>query len=245
MKAMKKSQVLAIALLALFAFGALTATSAMATTLLAEWLVTGAAVTTQLGVTSSGELLLEDTKVPIIGKASVLCSGFFDGWVGPNSLDFISEVLNLSGVAESNTPLSGESLNCTAQTGCETSTTVLVWPVGFPAQTEVELIEQGTEKLFGDFITPNSGEIGYEITDCLVLGIAMEDECLSPHAAAQLTLEGTTLLGKFSLAFTTLVGLKEASCTQSKEESGVVEGEGSFTLTEGGELSASSEGLEA
>ena len=131
---MKKSQVLGIALLALFAFGALTATSAMAVTLLAEWLVGGAAVTTELTTTTTGELLLEDTKVPIIGKASVLCSGIFDGWVGPNSLDFISEVLTSGGVAVSNAgTLTGESLTCTAQTGCETSTSPLVWPIGFPA----------------------------------------------------------------------------------------------------------------
>jgi hypothetical protein len=247
---MKKSQVLGIALLALFAFGALTATSAMAVTLLAEWLVTGAAVTTELATTTTGELLLEDTKVPIIGKASVLCSGVFDGWVGPNSLDFISEVLNLTATAITNSPLSaGESLNCVAQSGCETSNTVLVYPIGFPAQTEVELLEQEGKVFFADFITPVTGnKLGYEISECLVLGIAMVDECTAPNGVAELTLiESTTLLGSFSKAFTELAGRELATCTQGGAKSGVVETTegGVFSLTGGGTLSASSETSEA
>jgi hypothetical protein len=245
---MKKSQVLGVVLLALFAFGAITATSAMATTLLAEWLVGGTAVTTELATTTTGELLLEDTKIPILGKASVLCSGVFDGWVGPNSLDFISEVLSLSGTAISNTPLSGGSLTCTAQTGCETTTPPLVWPVGFPAQTEVELLEQEGKVFFADFITPVTGtKLGYEISECLVFGTPMVDECTSPKGVAELILEGTTLLGNFSKAFTELAGLETATCSQGGVKSGIVETTegGVFALTGGGTLAASSDTSEA
>ena len=108
---MRRVQLLGIVLFALFAFGALTAASAIATTLLAEWLVGAVAVASELLVEILNVLLLEDNKVPIIGKATVLCSGFFDGWVGPSSLDFISEVLSASGVAISDTPLIGEALS--------------------------------------------------------------------------------------------------------------------------------------
>ena len=118
---MRKVQLLGLVLLALFAFGVFTA-SAMATTLLDEWLVGGAAVTTELLVEVEDELLLEDSKVPIIGKVDILCSVIYDGWIGPNSLDYLSEVLNLSGVALSGTPFIGESIDCTDQTGCETNT---------------------------------------------------------------------------------------------------------------------------
>jgi hypothetical protein len=244
---MRKVQLLGVGLVALLALGVFTA-SASATFLLAEWLVGGAAVTTELATSITGELLLEDNKVPIIGKADVLCSGFFDGWVGPNSLDWVSETLSLNGTAISNTPLTGASLDCVAQTGCETNTIVLVWPVGLPWTTEAELLEQESpvKVFFADLIKSATGTVvGWEITNCLVLGTAMEDECTINEAAAELLLEGTTtLLGAFSAAFTALAGLKNATCTKGGVESGVSEGSGPFTLNEGGTLSVSSEGVE-
>ena len=241
---MRKVQLLGLVLLALFAFGVFTA-SAMATTLLDEWLVGGAAVTTELLVEVEDELLLEDSKVPIIGKVDILCSVIYDGWIGPNSLDYLSEVLNLSGVALSGTPLSGESIDCTDQTGCETNTPALIWFLGVPAWTESELLEQTGGPFFEDVTTPVNGEFGYEITDCLILGIAMEDECSTPKVVAELKLEGTTLLYQFSKAFTELAGSKLVLCTQSKEETGIIEGEGVYELSGGGELANSSETSEA
>ena len=73
----------------------------------------------------------------------------------------------------------------------------------------------------------------------------MEDECTSSKIAVELTLEGTRLLENFSRAFTELAGEKLALCVQSKEESGITEGEGSYALSGGGELMASSEASEA
>jgi hypothetical protein len=85
---MRKIQLLGVAMVALFAFGALTAMSASAANvyLLAEWLVGGTAVTTQLLIEMSGELLMEDTKGALGAPLMVLCSLILDGWVGPNSL---------------------------------------------------------------------------------------------------------------------------------------------------------------
>ncbi len=86
-----------------------------------------------------------------------------------------------------------------------------------------------------------TGEGGYEI-ECMksVIG-ALTDECKAGEGAGELTLEGTTLLGRGSEAFTELAGAKLANCSQGGTETGIVEGEGAITLSGGGELTASSE----
>jgi hypothetical protein len=239
---MRKIQLLGVVLLALFAFGVLTAASASAAFLLAEWLVNGVAVTTELVVESTGEVLLEDNKVPLIGKAVILCSGISVGWVGPNSLGWISEVLSLNGEAISTTPLVGLSLDCVAQAGCETNTAVLVWPVGLPGTVEVELLEQEGGPFFVGLAKSANGAVGgWEIQNCLVLGASQEDECTASEGAAQLTLEGTTLLGSVSEAFTQLTQLTNATCKVGGINSGIVEGSAALVPSGGGELTASSE----
>src|ERR1700683_4363024 len=237
---MTKFRILGIALVAVFAFGAVLAASASAATfLLAEWLVGGAAVTTELTTEATGELLLEDTKVPLLGKAVVLCSGIFDGWVGPNSLGWISEVLTLAGAAVSNTVLSGQALECTGQTSCETNTVVLVWPIGLPSETEVELLEQTGGPLFEVSTVKNQG---FYISSCLVLGISAEDECTSTGGAvAELTLSGTSLVATASTAIVELNGGELGTCKNGGSETSVTEGSGTYAVSGGGELTASSE----
>jgi len=209
--------------------------------LLAEWLASGAAVTTNLSTETTHELLFEDVNTAI-GKVAVLCSGFLDGWVGPNSLGWVSEVLNLAGEAISTTALTGLALECTAQGGCESSSAPKVWLLNLGWETEVELMEQA-----GTFFTllslPHSGggNPGWEL-ECLVLGIATVDECTASENAAELALEGASLLAKLSLAYTELAEAKLVTCSQGGEESGIFEGEGSIALKAGGELTASSEG---
>ena len=51
------------------------------------------------------------------------------------------------------------------------------------------------------------------------------------------------LLAVDSDAFTELAGLKLGTCTLGGTESGVLEGSGVIRLSQGGELSASSEGV--
>jgi len=236
-----------VTLFALLAFGVLTAASASATVtfLLAEWLVNGAAVTTELVNTTTGELLLEDTAL----KADVLCSGVFDGWVGPSSLDFISEVLSLAepGVA-TGTPLSGPGITCEAQSTCASTPAPLVWPVNLPWETEVELMEDEGKIYFVDLITSKIGEVGYEL-ECTVLGVKSTDECKATTAASQLTLSpvggSVVLLGEFSEAFTLLAEAKLGKCTFAGGETGEVEGGGAFGMVGGGELTVSSDGITA
>jgi len=253
---MRKIQVLGVALLALFAFGALTAVSASATNtyLLAEWLLNGVAIgasETNL-VEIDGTLLLEDTKAVLGSPAAVRCTGSFDGWVGPNSLGYISEMLSAAEEAISTTPLTGLALTCVAETGCETNTAPIVYPVGLPWESEVELLEQSgeTTKRFTDLLSTkaNGGKLGWEIENCLVLGTAHEDECIFEAAAAELTLAtGPVLQGMFSKAIAELNAQSLVTCTGGGEKTGVVENfenkGGTYLVSGGGELAASSEGV--
>ena len=250
---MRKFQVLGVALLALFAFGALTAMSASATNtyLLAEWLLNGVAIganETDL-VEIDGTLLLEDTKAVLGSPAAVLCTGSGDGWVGPNSLGYGSEVLNAAEESISTTPLTGLGLTCVAETGCETNTAPIVYPVGLPGESEVELLEQSGEATALRFIVlgttkANGGRGGWEIENCLVLGTAHEDECTATEGVAELTLAaGPVLLALSSKTISELNGAPLATCTASGMATGVVEGEGTFLVAGGGELAASSEGV--
>jgi len=237
---MKRFQVVGVTLFALLAFGALTAASASATFLLAEWLVGGTGLATELLIEVGGELLLEDTAL----KAMVLCSGILDGWIGPNSLDFVTEVLSLSGGAISSTVLVGTPILCEAQEGCsKTAETPNLWPVGLPWESELELLEQTGYTGFAILLSSQSGSaLGYYL-ECTILGVKSTDTCTSTLAAAELTLSGTTAVGKFSEAFTELAGAKLATCTFAGGETGIVEGEGTYSVSGGGEMTGSSEGV--
>jgi hypothetical protein len=244
---MKRFQLMGVAMLALFAFGAVLAASASAVTfLLAEWLVNGAAVTVELLTESPGTLVLRDTGL----KAAVKCEGFLDGWVGPNSLDFVSEVLNVGKEAISTTNLTGLMLTCTSVETC--TGTSEVWALNLGWETEVELMEEGSAIYYVTLILAHAGggQPGWSTT-CTVLGIKEEDECVAQStgnagAVAELTLSGTSLLAVFSTAFTELAEEKIGNCSLGGTEKGEVssfEGKGApFEVSGGGELTASSEG---
>lgn len=242
---MKKFQLVFVALLAVFAFSALSVEAASAVTfLLALWLVKSEAVTTALNVEAEGELLLEDIKGSILlGPAAVLCSGILMGTVNSESLDVISEVLTLTGGAVSTTPLSGTGLTCENELECPSPK---VWAVNLPWDTEVELVEETGGPFFAILILPHAGggNPGWEV-ECF----GVEDTCTATEGAALLSLEGSTLLGGFEEAFRELVGAPLATCTRGGANSGVVESdppEGAIKLvgsTE--ELTASSEMSEA
>lgn len=244
----KSFRLVLVALAAVFAFGALTAASASALTfLLALWLWNGTAVSENLNVESEGELLLEDTKGGLFGEAvAVLCSGTLDGWVGPESLDAISDVLDLTKVLISETELVEPGLACVSETG--PCIEPLVWAINLPWDTEVELVEDaGT--FFAILILPHAGgsNPGWHI-ECMGTIGKPEDLCSAPEAAVQLLLPTTTTLGaEFSEAFRTLVGAPLATCTMGGANTGVVISDAEATVRHetGGELSASSETSEA
>jgi len=222
---MKTIRTVVFAMLAVFAFGALMAATASAeTTLLAECLLTGAGVTELVSTTTSGSLLLSDTKT-IAGEAGVLCAAVVDGSVGPNGEDESTEILNAAGLAVAalgglallgTGAASGEGSECVTVKACAAGTAaspIEVWPIGLPWHTTLFLMENGE---FLDLVTGTGGTIGYELL-CLVLGLNTEDTCSSADFEVQVVNDATT--GDASIP--ALAETNPALCTQSNEETGL------------------------
>ena len=219
---MKRIQILGVSLLALFALSAIVANIASAeTTLLAEWLKNGAAITVETASKSEGTIILEDTKLGI----GVLCSGIFDGTVGPNGEDLITKVLSLAGVAVSLSAL----LECSTDKFCESGTDVLVSPDGLPWKTLLILMENG--KFLDIFFAPDY------FTECLVLGLKVSETCSVAETGGEVVnvTGGVEAVG---------APTPQANCTTGGTGAGIIEfvkGENLTTLTGGGTLTVSSE----
>jgi hypothetical protein len=212
--------------------------------LLSEYLVGGVGLTETLLVETTGELLLENSKAPIVGKAGVLCSSILVGDIGPDGADDATEVLNLEKEAISSTPLSGLSLTCTDVENCESSK---AWPVGLPWLSLLELWETETAKIkgvnsgFANFSTsPTSAkkELGWYI-ECTVLGVKSSEECTTPTGVSSEMNMTAGVESEFSISFTESMGLKLAECSGNKEETGIVEGIGTVAPPSGETLTVS------
>ncbi len=240
---MRKFYLLGVASVAVFAFGALAVESASAapTFLLALWLVNKEELLAELLVEGDGEVEMEDTKVPLIGNAGVLCSGISYGWVGPNSLGYVSEVLTLGGGSTNTTALAASGLKCTDLLSCAEPSTV--WAVNLGYEGEVELMEDEGSVFFVGLLTSKNGtdKVGWEV-ECN----GLTDTCETVQGVAEIHLNaaGTTVLGTSSKAFTELAGAKLGTCSLGGAESCEVRGTGEL-LPDAGELSVSSESLEA
>jgi hypothetical protein len=207
--------------------------------LLAEWLEGPTGISETMLVETSGELLLENEKAPIVGKAAVICSGILVGNIGPDGADDITEVLNLSNEAVSSVPLTAPSLTCVDETDCEANK---VWAVGLPWLSLLELWETKTpaESGFVDLITSQKegSAIGWYV-ECTVLGVKASEECTTAVAASSETNVAPNVQGAFSVAFTELMALKLALCTGNKEETGIVVGSGTTVTSLGATLTVS------
>ncbi len=232
---------LGVALVAVFAFGVLTAASASAAPvfLLAVWLIDDVEQLTELSMEIDGELELEDNKVPLIGNLGVLCSVLLHGWVGRNSLDYISEELSLGEGFVNKASLVAPGMKCTDRLNCTEPATV--WAVNLGWESEVELMEDLGAVFFVDLITSANGTktVGWEV-ECN----GLSDTCEAAEAVAEIHLNFAILLGTFSRAFTELAGAKLGTCTLGGANTGIVEGTTEFAPDED-DLSASSESLEA
>jgi hypothetical protein len=204
-----------------------------------KWLFDGGSTLTKEKSEITGKLRLSDTKVPIIGHASVECSSSLDGTIGAGETEGeIVEILNSAGEKMSTTPLSGVALSCVAVSGCETSTTPLVWVTGLPFKSKVEL---SLGRPVDQIIKSGGGSLGFEVTSCLVLGVSLEDECTGEFFGEPV-LENM-LGGSPPSDLLAVFGGGKGLCSQSKEASGTIEGETSIFLTSGLELTVSGDGV--
>jgi hypothetical protein len=193
---MKKIYVVGLALFAVLAFGALSASSAFAET---EWLLNGAPITGEDSVLTIGNLIL-DVLVGGLLVVAIECSGDFDGTVGPGAQDLILKVFSLAGV-EVGAPLTtGTGLSCEVLTSTfnecgAVGSLAEVWPINLPWTTTLELVGG---VLLDDF-PPTSG---YEV---LCSG-GKENKC-EGLAQALVSNETGGVLGEFTEA------TNEATCT--------------------------------
>jgi hypothetical protein len=235
---MKKLQILVMTLFAVSAFIAAVASVASAVeTLSTLWLANGATFAGNLAVNAEGELLLEDQKVPLIGKFAVICSGLFEGTVnGANGEGEISMLWSLEATQKLIEPeLVGVALLCKAQTGCETSATdIEVWPIELPLLT-LSFLEEPNLFLVLVFSDGPKRAVGYELK-CLVLGVVIEDECKEPNNDAEVEMNNVA-------AGVETVGVAEpnGTCSEGGAAAGVIQWlAGNIeNLTAGGPLSAS------
>lgn len=231
---MKRFHIVGMSLIAVLAFCVVGVASAGAlTTLLAEWLNSGAAITASTAVTTTGKLLLEDSNAEKLGiKAAVECEGTLVGTVNANGADTVTEVLNAKGEAINKTALTQLGLECKNETSCEG--TSLVWAVNLPWNSTLELVEQESKEFFADVLRPGaSGKNPGWYVECTVIGVKATDECTAGEAASEVIKGTGGTEGIFSEAFRTLMGLPKATCTSSGEASGIVIGSGTTKLASG------------
>jgi hypothetical protein len=204
---MNRTHILTAALVAAFAVSVVVVASASAVEfLLALWLDGGTLVSTGLVVENEGELELVKLNVGGLGiRVKVLCSGTLDGWVGPESLGFISELLTLAGGGIGTALLCANDENCTEPE---------LLPANLGWGTEVELMVDGAETFFVELML----NLGWHL-QCLMLGITSSETCEAAEIVGKLTNEANgTVDEELSDGFQTLAGLKLINCSTSTEE---------------------------
>lgn len=222
---MKKFQIVTL-LLAGFVFSVVAVASASAeTTLLAQWLFNGAAITALLSVETTGTFFFK-TLVLGINAAEVECAGAFDGSVGPNGEDEITALLNIAKEEISKTELVGTFLDCTAKTAsteeCLNGELVEAWPGNLPWHTNLELKENGS--ILKRFLNGLIFEFNCTITK-------KENRCTG-STSTTMTNGATDVIGKFDETSA------HATCTTGE---GDLLGEGLTFGLEAGTLAVSSE----
>jgi hypothetical protein len=235
---MRKSQVILVALVAVFALSAVAASEASAeVSLLAEWLIGGGPATVLHAVMGTGTILLTDTGT-LFGSATVSCaSEVAHGTIGPDGTGEVTSVLNSAGKfieAE----LKGEAMLCEGTKTCEKDASETeAWPLKLPVLALLFLLEGGGFTVLGD--TPGTKGVGWEVK-CLVLGSLIEDTCSAE------VVQGTVInnAGKTGVEAT---GISEPgeSCTEGTSSSGHAEAVvGNLGSLEGSseKLTVSSEG---
>ena len=158
-------------------------------------------------VKSIGSLKLADTKVPVVGKVVVECSGESIGDVGPKAFGRIQEVKTAKTQCRN-------VENCEKVEGIEARNT--------PWQTEIYETEG---KVLGVLTGTTGSEPGWKVT-CKVLGVVDEDECLAVAGEPEtLLLENKASGGETPLlVLATFEHARKAKCSLKGEKSGEVTG---------------------
>jgi hypothetical protein len=216
---MKKIHVLGIGVLAMLVVGIMSVASASA----AEWLANGAVIGAAKASTTTGEILLRNTNAGGLGlNVEVLCSGSFDGTVGPGKNDTIEKVLSLSGVEVT----LAAPLACTNEANCSSPQ---VSAVGLPWKTELTSLT--TDKI-------TTATAGWEI-DCTTIFGLIEETCTG-SVTSKVSNSGAEVLGSFSEAEIIAKG-EQATCTGGGGKTGTVNSDtpGKITLNSGETLAVS------
>lgn len=150
---MKKIHALALTLVAVFAFGAISVASASA----AEWLINGSPVATLTSTEGIGALVLGDEAIGL----KMLCEAVLDGSVGPAGEDEITEIL-VGGVATSLT----KPIKCEGEAGCAS-----------PAEAAAEGLPWHTKLTVNGTTIEDTIEKATYWSMCNVLGFLTEEEC--------------------------------------------------------------------
>ncbi len=189
---MKKSRLVGVAFMAVFAFLAISATSAFAA---AEWLVEGAALSAAMPAETEGSLkLLTFNKG--VEENSITCGGIFDGTIGPGAEDSIAKLLNASMEEISLTIpralLCSVTVDKTSALNCKAGENAEVYPANMPWSTLLELMTTNVLDLI-------SKEPGYEVKCKTLTGLTGESTCTAKAGTSTFNSnENTAVLGVFT-----------------------------------------------
>jgi hypothetical protein len=220
---MRKYQLFLFTGLAMLVSGAITAAPSLAVLEfeLAQWLVNGVRIAAALPVQFTVSRLLENDAT----LEAMVCSYIEVGTIGPESLDLVTEILNLT--LEKIGELAGLSLLCLGEGACVAEEDAEAYPVDLPWETELEL-----DKNESTFYELYFGADWHE--RCLVLGVSVEEECKAAEGTAFEVLNVTG--GVEEMGEDTEAG----SCGGEAHNYVEVTQEGSLlTSTEGGTVTAS------
>lgn len=219
--------------MAVFAFGAIAAESALAGP---EWLVEKHEVLTTLNAETEG--LLELIKYSTSKGSTILntidCEGIIDGTIGPknaagNGTDEITKILNLA-MEEIGAALTGLALACKVTTAesvldCKNGSTASVWAQNLPWKTELELMETSTlDKIFGAGVEK---EPAYDVECELGIGGHSSELCEGAANGEAINEPGTSP-GAVLLLGTIANGTPRGNCTGTGTESALNIGDGNL-----------------
>jgi hypothetical protein len=240
---MRKITTMVFALFAVCAFCALSASAAFAES---EWLFKGLPIEGAAGLEAETEGEITLIKYAETGSETVLnellCSGIFDGFVGPLNLDRVTDLLSLEHLLEiGELGSSGmeESLDCEVMfdagslLDCKSGTFALLWVDNLNLLTEdwwnTEITLSGGVFL-DDFTSNLSGLFpGYDVECESLLGIRGSELCEGLVTADLENDAGGSVLGTF---LPTPVA-ERGTCSSTGARSADITGMGDTWVTEG------------